>query len=361
MARSSKKSFVSRIVSKVTEIKNILAEVDALTAEKANLELDPVTNAQAIAEKTQIIEAKTKKIENKVKRSEQKVNIVVVQKIEEKITASLIVESEEDYNLINIFDDSAVSITNSKAISFISSTKYNFISKNLSSSSGTYTSVRFIYGQGLGGYFSNKFVIFKGEGSANYLSDSSQLSNTSDSRGYYPASIVRETNGNVIGGKFRTNWIKYKRNDIWCLYDAENDIMYYNNYTGNNFVPTKKWYRSDILYKTSIELKVKDIISQNTQGITGSGTNSGSSSGSGSGSLGGGNSIGTDLVDEFLGGSGSDGSGGGNSIGTDLIDEFLSGSGSDGSSGGQSIGTDLIDDALFNAFVSSLIFGPDQL
>lgn len=286
MARSSKKSFVSRIVSKVTEIKNILAEVAALTAEKANLELDPVTNAQAIAEKTQIIEAKTKKIENKVKRSEQKVNIVVVEKIEQKAIASLIVESEEDYNLINIYDDSGFSITNRKAISFISSTKYNFATINTSSSGGTHTSVRFIYGQGLGGYFSNKFVIFKGEESANYLSDSSQLSNTSDSRGYYPASIVRETNGNVIGGKFRTNWIKYKRNDIWCLYDAENDIMYYNNYTGNNFIPTKKWYRPDILYKTPIELKIQDADLTESSG-----------SDSGSGSSGGGGSVGINVLD----------------------------------------------------------------
>jgi hypothetical protein len=59
MARASKRSFVSRIVSKVTEIKNILAEVTALTAEKTNLQSDPVTNAQAITEKTQRIESKS--------------------------------------------------------------------------------------------------------------------------------------------------------------------------------------------------------------------------------------------------------------------------------------------------------------
>jgi hypothetical protein len=280
MARASKRSFVSRIVSKVTEIKNILAEVAALTAEKTNLQSDPVTNAQVITEKTQRIELKTKKIENKVKKSEVKVNAVVVQKIEQKVIASLIAESEEDYNLINIYDDSGFSITNGKAISFISSTKYNFVSKNLSSSGGTYTSVTFIYGQGLGGYFGNKFVIFKGEESANYLSDSSQLSNTSDSRGYYPASFIKDENGNDVSGKFRTNWIKYKRNDIWCLYDAENDIMYYNNYTGNNFIPTKKWYRADILYKTPIELKIQD-----------------SGSESGSGSSGGGGSVGISVLD----------------------------------------------------------------
>jgi anion-transporting ArsA/GET3 family ATPase len=280
MARASKRSFVSRIVSKVTEIKNILAEVAALTTEKTNLQSDPVTNAQVITEKTQRIELKTKKIENKVKKSEVKVNAVVVQKIEQKVIASLIAESEEDYNLINIYDDSGFSITNGKAISFISSTKYNFVSKNLSSSGGTYTSVTFIYGQGLGGYFGNKFVIFKGEESANYLSDSSQLSNTSDSRGYYPASFIKDENGNDVSGKFRTNWIKYKRNDIWCLYDAENDIMYYNNYTGNNFIPTKKWYRADILYKTPIELKIQD-----------------SGSESGSGSSGGGGSVGISVLD----------------------------------------------------------------
>jgi hypothetical protein len=280
MARSNKKSFVSRIVSKVTEIKNILAEVAALTAQKTNLQSDPVTNAQAITEKTQKIESKTKKIENKVKRSEIKVNAIARTVVEQKVLASLIAESEEDYNLINIYDDSGFSITNGKAISFISSTKYNFVTINTSSSGGTHTSVRFIYGQGLGGYFGNKFVIFKGEESANYLSDSSQLSNTSDSRGYYPASFIKDENGNDISGKFRTNWIKYKRNDIWCLYDAENDIMYYNNYTGNNFIPTKKWYRADILYKTPIELKIQD-----------------SGSESGSGSSGGGGSVGINVLD----------------------------------------------------------------
>ena len=155
MARSSKKSFVSRIVSKVTEIKNILAEVAALTAEKANLELDPVTNAQAIAEKTQIIEAKTKKIENKVKRSEQKVNIVVVEKIEQKVAASLIAPSDEDYGLISAFN-----IAFNTSIKFNSSTKYNFVSGGGGLDPIPYWEFR--YGTDINAYFSNKFVIFKG-------------------------------------------------------------------------------------------------------------------------------------------------------------------------------------------------------
>jgi hypothetical protein len=341
MARASKRSFVSRIVSKVTEIKNILAEVAALTAEKTNLQSDPVTNAQVITEKTQKIEAKTKKIEKKVKRSEEKVNVVVVQKIEQKITASLIVPSEEDYGLVSAFNFGVYNTS----IKFNSSIKYNHAQTFRSELNGF--SWNFKYGTAID-YFGTKFVIFKGEAAIQDLS--SNLSITTDSRGYYAASLIYQ-NGNLISGKFRTNWIKYKRNDIWCLYDAENDIMYYNNYTGNDFVPTKKWYRSDVLYKTSIELEIGDRVGSSS--ASGSDSGSGGSGGSADGT---GNSIGTDLVDQFLGGSGSDGSSGGNSIGTNLVDEFLS-----GSSSGNSIGSDLVDDALFNAFVSSVIFGPDQL
>jgi len=266
MARASKRSFVSRIVSKVTEIKNILAEVAALTAEKTNLQSDPVTNAQVITEKTQRIELKTKKIENKVKRSEEKVNVIVVKKIEEKITASLIAPSDEDYE--------PVSLLSNKSISFNNSIYYN--------NDGSIDDLSYFFGPNVvSGYFRNRFVIFKGQNAIDYLRIGGQLENTTDSRGYY----------NFSQQLFRKNYPKYKRNDIWILYDNLNDIVYYNNYTGNNF-PTKKWYRPDILYKTSIELKVKTIESSG-----GSGSGSGSSE-SGSGSSGGsGGAVGINVLD----------------------------------------------------------------
>jgi hypothetical protein len=333
MARASKRSFVSRIVSKVTEIKKTLAEAAALTTEKTNLQLDPINNAELILEKEQKILTKIKKIEEKVKKSEKKVNSIVVQKIEQKVAAALTSESDEDYEPV-------ISLYN-KQISFNNSIYYNL--------DGNIDSMSYFFGpNAVNSYFNNRFIIFKGQNAIDYLRISSQLENTTDSRGYYK---TYTSNGITIGGEYRKNYLKYKRNDIWILYDNLNDIVYYNNYTGNNF-PTKKWYRPDVLYKTSIELKVKTITS------SGSGSGSGGSGGSADGT---GNSIGTDLVDQFLGGSGSDGSSGGNSIGTDLVDEFLGGSGSDGSSGGNSIGIDIVDDALFNAFVSSVIFGPDQL
>lgn len=324
MARASKRSFVSRIVSKVTEIKNILAEVAVITSQKTNLQSDPVTNAQAIAEKTQIIEAKTKKIDNKVKKSKLKVNAIARTVVEQKVLASLTAEKDEDYELVSAFNFGVYNTS----IKFNSSIKYNHAQTFQSELNGF--SWNFKYGTAID-YFGKKFVIFKGEAAVQDLSSS--LSITTDSRGYYAASFIYQ-NGS-LSGKFRTNWIKYKRNDIWCLYDAENDIMYYNNYTGNDFVPTKKWYRSDVLYKTSIELEKGDRV--NSSSISGSGGSGGSADGTG-------NSIGTDLVDQFLGGSGSDGSSGGNSIGTDLVDQFLGGS--DGSSGGNSIGTDLVDQFL---------------
>ena len=316
MARSSKKSFVTRSVSKIAEIRNILSEVKILTAEKTSLQLNAAINSETIIEKNNKILEKTKIIENKVKRSEEKVNTIVVKKIEEKVLTSLVASSDEDYG--------PVSSLYNKQISFNGSIYYNH--------DGNIDNFSHFFGpRAVDAYWSYRFLIFKGQTAVDFLRISFQFENTTDPRGYYK---IYNTNGVLSGGEYRKNYPKYKKNDIWILYDNLNDIVYYNNYTGNNF-PTKKWYRADILNKISIELKIKTIVSS---GASGSGSGSGGSGGSSDGI---GNSIGTALVDQFLGGSGSDGSSGGNSIGTDLVDQFLGGS--DGSSGGNSIGTDLVE------------------
>ena len=262
MARASKRSFVNRIVSKVTEIKNILAEVTTLTTEKTNLQSDPVTNAQAITEKTQIIEAKTKKIENKVKRSEVKVNAITKTIVEQKVLATLTGASDENYE--------PVSLSSNKSISFDGSTYYNLNDQYISFQNA----VGYIFGVNVtSAYFSPRFVVFKGQSAIDILRNS-QIENTTDSRGYYRFNNPSDTS---FGGQFRENYLKYKRNDIWILYDNLNDIVYYNNYTGNNFIPTKKWYRADILYKTAIELKIQDVDSTESSGSeSGSGSSGGS-------------------------------------------------------------------------------------
>jgi len=133
-----------------------------------------------------------------------------------------------------------------------------------------------VYGNNLtGDYFGKKFVLFKGSTAAESLSLEANFSNTSDSRGYYAASV------RAGQPQFRTNWIQYKRNDIWCLYDAENDIMYYNNSTQNEAVPTRNWYRADLQNPTSIELQIR-LFREN---IDNNNSESGSGSGSGSGTL----------------------------------------------------------------------------
>lgn len=276
------------------------------------------------------IASKQNTLTAKVIKSEEKISFPAKAAVEARVLRSLspIGSNESGY------DVTSWTTFFSKDVSFNGSPYYNLYSRN------TYSDgLHLIFGIGVSNsYFNSRFVMFKGQESINWI-DNYAAFEANDTRGYYGNTLIRDQNGNLISGKFRTNWKKYKRSDIWCLYDALNDIMYYCNYTGI-FVPTKKWYRSDILYKTEIELKTRNT------------TSSGSSSGS-SGSAGGtGNSIGTDLVDQFL--SGSDGSSGDNSIGTDLVDQFLGGS--DGSSGGQSIGTSLIDQFLLGP-----LFGPNNI
>ena len=256
MARSSKKSFVNRIVSKTTSIRDLILAGD------------------------------TQKVQQKILRSDQKVNKIVKEKIEQKILATLTAEKDEDYELISKY----TFINDNKSISFNNSQYYN---KDRASDLDN-NSYFAILGPNVisGTYFNHRFVIFKGQNAIDFLRDQAQLENTTDSRGHYK----RYPDGS---GEFRKNYLKYKRNDIWILYDNLNDIVYYNNYTGNNFIPTKKWYRPDILYKTSIELKVKTIENSGGSGSSGGSGGSGSGSNNGSGS-GDGVAIGDTLLDIYL-------------------------------------------------------------
>lgn len=277
MARASKKTFfnlpqfVQKIISKTTEVKNLVAQIQTLNAQKVQLEAN---NQSATQVQTQLSQ-KQNTLAKKVTQVETKVNAVVKKQVEAKVAQALgpIRENESGYDIVH------PSLMTSAEISFNSTIYHSLYSYSLYAS-GIYF---FIFGNGATGrYFSSKFILFKGQEAINYLEQTFQLANTTDSRGYY---LVFYYMGSLVDGRFRNTWRAYKKANIWCLYDAEFDIMYYCNYTGS-YVPTKKWYRADTLYKTEIELKTRSISS------------SGSSSGSSGSSAG--NSIGINLLDEFI-------------------------------------------------------------
>ena len=273
MARSSKKTFVElpqfvqKIISKTTEVKNLVAQIQTLKTQKAALEANNQSTTQVQTQLSQ----KQNTLAKKVVKVETKVNAVVKKQVEVKVAQALgsIRENESGYDIVNL------SLMTSAEISFNTSIYHRYVL--------SFNSETFIFGYAGTNYFGSKFVLFKGENAIDFSELSFQFANTTDSRGYY-----RHSNSNgVETGRIRTNWSKYKRSNSWCLYDAENDIMYYSNYSGP-YIPTKKWYRADTLYKTEIELKIRSISS------------SGSGSGSGSGSVGAGVSIGISLIDQFL-------------------------------------------------------------
>lgn len=279
MAQSSKKifvklpQFVQKILSKTTEVKSIATQIQTLNTQKVQLEANNQSTTQVQTQLTK----KENTLAKKVVKVETKINTIVKTAIETKVLQSLgsIGEIESGYDVI------LMSTIVSREISFNSSPYYRM---NISNGFGD--GYIFTFGANTGiSYFKDRFVLFKGQAAIDYANTNFQFANTSDSRGYYQFFTY---NGATVGGVFRKNWLKYKRSNTWCLYDALNDIMYYSNYSGS-YIPTKKWYRADILYKTEIELKIRSISS--------GGSSSGSTGSSGSSA---GNSIGINLLDEFI-------------------------------------------------------------
>ena len=279
MARSSKKTFVKlpqfvqKIISKTTEVKNLVTQIQTLNTQKAALEANNQSTTQVQTQLSQ----KQNTLAKKVVKVETKVNAVAKKEVEVKVAQALGPIGTNDSG----YDIAHPSLMTSAEISFNGSIYYGLYS------SGSYpNSYFFIFGNGVTNrYFSSKFILFKGQEAINYLELDFQLANITDSRGYYLAFYYM---GSLVDGRFRNTWRAYKKANIWCLYDAENDIMYYSNYSGS-FIPTKKWYRADLLYKTEIELKIRSISS--------GGSSSGSSGSSGSSA---GNSIGINLLNEWI-------------------------------------------------------------
>ena len=254
-------TFKNKIFSKTTEVKNLDAQIQILKTQKVQLEANNQSTTQV---QTQLNQKQNTLTKNVVK-VETKVNAVAKKEVEVKVAQALgsIRENESGYGIV------LPSLMGSSEISFNTSIYHRF---------GTSYSDIFIFGYAGTNYFGYKFVLFKGENAIIFLESSFQFANTTDSRGQYRYSNSTGT------GTIRTNWSKYKRSSSWCLYDAENDIMYYSNYSGS-YIPTKKWYRPDTLHKTEIELKIRSISS--------------SGSGSGSGSSGTGGGVGISVLDSI--------------------------------------------------------------
>ena len=266
MARSSKKTFVKlpqfvqKIISRTTGVKNLVTQIQTLNTQKAALEANNQSTTQV---QTQLNQKQNTLTKNVVK-VETKVNAVVKKEVEVKVgqALGLIRENESGYDIVLPALISSVEISFNTSIYHASVTSGN--------------SETFVFGFAGSNFCPYKFILFKGENAITFSESSFQFANTTDSRGYYRFSNSTST------GRIRTNWSKYKRSSSWCLYDAENDIMYYSNYSGS-YIPTKKWYRVDTLYKTEIELKIRSISS--------------SGSGSGSGSSGTGGGVGINVLD----------------------------------------------------------------
>ena len=276
MARSSKKTFVKlpqfvqKIISKTTEVKNLVTQIQTLNTQKAALEANNQSTTQV---QTQLNQKQNTLTKNVVK-VETKVNAVAKKEVEVKVAQALGPIGTNDSG----YDIAHPSLMTSAEISFNTSIYHSFGSSWSSSSIGELLA----FGFAGRNFFTYKFLLFKGQNAIDFSESNFQFANTTNSMGHYRYSNSTGT------GTIRTNWSKYKRSNSWCLYDAENDIMYYSNYSGS-FIPTKKWYRADLLYKTEIELKIRSISS--------GGSSSGSSGSSGSSA---GNSIGINLLNEWI-------------------------------------------------------------
>ena len=250
-------TFKNKIISKTTEIKNLIAEIQSLNTQKVQLEANNQSTTQVQTELNQ----KQNTLTKTVVKVETKVNAVAKKQIETKVAQALglIGTNESGYDIVHR------SLITSAEISFNTSIYYSF---------GTSYGDLLLFGSAGTNYFGYKFVLFKGQNAIDFSESSFQFANTTDAMGHYRYSNSTGT------GTIRTNWSKYKRSNSWCLYDAENDIMYYSNYSGPH-IPTKRWYKANTLYKTEIELKTRSISSSGS----GSGSESGSGSGSGSDGL----------------------------------------------------------------------------
>lgn len=260
-------TFKNKIFSKTTEVKNLGAQIQILKTQKVQLEANNQSTTQV---QTQLSQKQNTLTKNVVK-VETKVNTVAKKQVEVKVAQALgsIRENESGYGIV------LPSLMVSVEISFNTSIYHSYVTSWSPSSNGELFA--FAFGYAGSNYFPYKFLLFKGQNAIDFSESSFQFANTTDTRGYYRFSNSTST------GRIRTNWSKYKRSSSWCLYDAENDIMYYSNYSGS-YIPTKKWYRADTLYKTEIELKIRSI----------------SSSGSGSGSRGTGGGVGINVLDSII-------------------------------------------------------------